>query len=241
MQGHHAATKKKLIRSKYKECEKKDNGKSCKARQAVRSMGLFQLGGAVSPQQGPEQSHGSFWKFHLFPSESWMVFTDRRARSHWIKIVRFCIRRCSFPWQFEHQAMQNRQESHNLHAQSPGRWQFASLDFESSDFQSRARFLLAGGESAARGFNPHHGSSNMTPRWREMPKDVVTRGHASILGFSRHLIWLLVQKRLMHNRRWVGQKWQCDRNANDRRRLLMHNHTILIQCDRALSWKVPRL
>ena len=38
------ATKKKLVRPKYEECEKKDDGKSCEARQAVRSTAFFQLG-----------------------------------------------------------------------------------------------------------------------------------------------------------------------------------------------------
>ena len=38
------ATKKKLVRPKYEECEKKNDGKSCEARQAVRSTALLQLG-----------------------------------------------------------------------------------------------------------------------------------------------------------------------------------------------------
>ena len=33
-----------LVRSKYEECEKKDDGKSCEARQAVHSTALLQLG-----------------------------------------------------------------------------------------------------------------------------------------------------------------------------------------------------
>ena len=68
-------------------------------------------------------------------------------------------RRCSFPWQLQHQAMQNRQESQN--SQSLGRSRCASLDSESSDSQSRAQVLPTGGEGAAHGFNPHHGTSNM--------------------------------------------------------------------------------
>ena len=38
------ATEKKLVRPKYEECEKKNDGKSCEARQAVRSTALLQLG-----------------------------------------------------------------------------------------------------------------------------------------------------------------------------------------------------
>ena len=48
------ATKKKLVRPKYEECEKKDDGKSCEARQAVCSTSLFQLGvwGRCKPPSG---------------------------------------------------------------------------------------------------------------------------------------------------------------------------------------------
>ena len=62
------ATKKKLVRPKYEECEKKNDGKSCEARQAVRSTALLQLGvwGALlAPQRGPGQSPGSFENFTL--------------------------------------------------------------------------------------------------------------------------------------------------------------------------------
>ena len=83
--------------------------------------------------------------------------------------VRSCIRPCSFLWQFEHQAMQNRQESRD--SQSPGRLRFASLDSESSDSQSKVRVF----EGAARSFKQHRGTSNMKPRRRKVRKGVVTR------------------------------------------------------------------
>ena len=43
-EGRAVATKKKLVRPKYEECEKKNDGKSCEARQAVGSTALLQLG-----------------------------------------------------------------------------------------------------------------------------------------------------------------------------------------------------
>ena len=118
-----------------------------------------------------------------------------RARSHWIKIMRFCTRRCSFPciWQFEHQAMQNRQESHD--SQSPGWLRFASFDSETSNSQSRARVFASGWWGRGRGFNPHCGTSNNKSRRREVRKSVVKHCCGTV-GFFRQLTWLPVKKPL---------------------------------------------
>ena len=71
------ATKRKLVWPKYEQCEKKNDGKSCRESKTSRAQHgpspAGSLGGAVSPPAGPGQSPGSFWKFHSFPSQSWLV------------------------------------------------------------------------------------------------------------------------------------------------------------------------
>ena len=68
--GRAVATKKKLVRPKYEECEKKNDGKSCEGRQAVRSTALLQLGvwgGAVSPPAGSGAEPRKLLKISHFP------------------------------------------------------------------------------------------------------------------------------------------------------------------------------